>query len=125
MAVSSGILPVVLLVHIIAEGGAQIFTFNRGSESNVIMLTCRDSSLDPLPDFWVNDTSVTLQSIVDPDSYRELEPGMVEFTLTPDIEGLYYCGDISAGNSSDPREFVGKFLLPFYLLYSMVAFSKW
>ena len=88
----------------------------RDVDSNEITLLCRDSgTLTPLSDadFWVNNTNMTLPSLLE--NYTVPGDGRIAFTLTPDIEGLYYCGDISAGTSSESMDpefaLVGKSLI--------------
>ena len=76
---------------------------------NNITLICR-SNFMPLEsaDFWVNSTDQPLTSILSNYTKRR---GTIQFLLHPDIEGSYYCGNISAELvSSNNWTLVGMFV---------------
>ena len=60
---------------------------------NNITLVCRNNSVAlEAADFWVNSTDLPLTSIL---SNYSKEMAKIQFFLHPDIEGSYYCGNIS------------------------------
>ena len=96
----------VLLVH----SAPRLSHRYRGSFlSNELTLSCSDDYGNPLSDFWLNSTTMPLTVIL---SRYALRPtvGEIDFTITPNLEGSYYCGNISQHLTSAPLELTGKAL---------------
>lgn len=87
-----------LLLHWVSAISATLrLTFTREYQSNDITLICRDQSYLAVEnaDFWVNSTNQQLTFRLPPMSYSIPTTGQFSFTITPELEGDYYCGRVN------------------------------
>ena len=109
----------VLLVH----SAPQLSHRYRGSfMSNELTLSCSDDYGNPFSEFWLNSTTMPLTVIL---SRYALRPnvGEIDFTITPNLEGSYYCGSISQDLTSGPLELTGKALTAHHSIMPSEAIS--
>ena len=90
-----------LLVH----SAPQLSHRYRGGSfmSDELILSCSDDYGNSFSDFWLNSTTMPLTAILAVRSNM----GEIDFTITPNLEGLYYCGSISQDLTSGPLELTG------------------
>lgn len=102
-----------LLVH----SAPQLSHRYRGGSfmSNELTLSCSDDYGNTFSDFWLNSTTIPLTAILAVRSNM----GEIDFTITPNLEGLYYCGSISQDLTSGPLELTG--MIKHYCIHSSVV----
>ena len=106
-----------LLVH----SAPQLSHRYRGGSfmSNELTLSCSDDYGNTFSDFWLNSTTIPLTAIL----AVRLNMGEIDFTITPNLEGLYYCGSISQDLTSGPLELTG--MIKHYCIHSSVVYSSY
>ncbi len=83
-----------LLVLWVAATTAIQLDFERTTGSNEITLRCRDRFFDRISSarFWVNSTDQQLTELLSSSEYTIPTVGRFRFTITPELEGDYFCG---------------------------------
>ena len=105
-----------LLVH----SAPQLSHRYRGGSfmSNELTLSCSDDYGNTFSDFWLNSTTMPLTAVLSRYALQS-DMGEIDFTITPNLEGLYYCGSTSQPLTSNPLELTG--MIKHYCIHSSVV----
>ena len=104
-------------------------SFSReGDDFNIITLRCRDEVFRPVTDaVFRMDGSFIDESI---QGYEVLQPGIVRFILSPEIESILTCESVGTGRISNEQAIAGKIidgalecddLHSVYIIFAMVS----